>query len=286
MTPEQYCQSQAAPTGSPLYSALHFEDASRRQALLPLYALDQVIGDIPLSCHEPEVAIKTLDWWQGEIAAAYRGQATHPATLALQKTLNVHPLAQEYFEELLDAQRLLVSNRQLTDMQELALHYHRSGGALWLMAAEVCGYEERQSHRIVIRLGTAIRQLNTLVRLREYIDHDYILLPEDLMKRHHVSLSDLQQVATTSHVQNLIRDIVKDLLDDIQNDLASLPSEDRWSLRHLIIQAELGLVLLSTIEEVDYKLIEQSIYLTPLQTLWLAWRVKRLEKKNMKQVLL
>jgi phytoene synthase len=106
------------------------------------------------------------------------------------------------------------------------------------------------------------------------------------MKQHMVSLSDLQHVATTSHVQGLIRDMAKHLQEEIQNNLASLPAQDRWSLRHLIIQAELGLALLTAIEEVDYKLIEQTLYLTPLQTLWIAWRVKRREKKNMKQVLL
>jgi len=286
MTPQQYCQAHAAPTGSTLYSALYFEAAPMRQALLPVYALDQVISEIPLNCHEPEVAIKTLDWWRDEIAAAYKGQATHPATLALQQTLQTHSLAQEYFEEQLDAQRQLVINQHLTDRQELALYFHRSGGALWLMAAEVCGYEERQSHRIVIKLGTALRELSTLARLRVSIDHDFLLLPEDLMKQHKVSISDLQQVATTSHVQNLIQDMAKCLREDIENNLASLPVQDRWSLRHLIIQAELGLALLTAIEEIDYKLIEQTIYITPLQTLWIAWRVKRQEKKNMKQVLL
>jgi len=286
MTPEQYCLTQAAPSGSTLYSALYFEDAPRRQALLPVYALDRIISDIPLSCHEPEVATRTLDWWRDEIAAAYRGQATHPATIALQGTLKAHPLAQEYFEELLDAQWQRVIHHHLTDKQELALYYHRSGGSLWLMATEICGYKERQSQRIVIRLGAAMRQLSTLANLRESIDHDFILLPEDLMKQHQVSLSDLQQVATTSHVQSLLRAMAKRLQEDIQKDLASLPVQDRWSLRHLIIQAELGLVHLTVMEEVDFKLIEQAVYLTPLQTLWIAWRVKRREKKNMKQALL
>ncbi len=286
MTPEQFCQTRATPSGSARYYALYFEDRQIRQALLPIYALDREINGIPLTCRDSDVALKTLDWWQDEISAAYAQRATHPASKALQETLKTYPLAQEYFEELLDARRQLIINRSLTSQQELGLYYHRCGGTLWSMAAEICGYEERQTHRAIIRLGTSMKQLDYLVRLREYSDQGLVLFPIKLLNRHQVSLMDFQHIATTAHIQDLIRDQARQLQETIQIDLASLPQRDRWSLRHLVIQAELGLSQLSALKDIDYQLLDQTVYLTPLQSLWTAWKVKRREKKNMKLILL
>jgi phytoene/squalene synthetase len=286
MTPEQFYQTRATPPGSAGYYALYFEDRSVRQALLPIYALDREIADNPLTCHDSDVALKTLDWWQDEISAAYAQRATHPASKALQEALKTYPLAQEYFEELLDAQRQLLINRSLTSQQELGLYYHRSGGTLWSMAAEICGYEERQTHRGIIRLGTSMKQLDSLIRLREYSNQGLVLFPIELMNRHQVSPMDFQHIATTAPIQDLLGDQARQLQETIQNDLASLPQRDRWSLRHLVIQAELGLSLLSALKDIDYQLLDQTVYLTPLQSLWTAWKVKRREKKNMKLILL
>jgi 15-cis-phytoene synthase len=286
MTPHQYCQTHYAPAGSILHSALLFEKHERRTALLPVYALDGEIGRLPLRCHDPHVALQTLDWWQGEIASAFEGRATHPVTLALQDTLRDHSLAEEYCQELLDARRQLVLNRHITGQQELALYFHRSGGVLWLMAAEICGYSERSTHRIAVRLGSHLQRLKTLTGIRQDIDQGFLLLPETMMVQHGVSRSDLQQVATGAHLQNMLRELGEELREDIHTDLDALPTGDRWPLTHLIAQAELAMALLDAIADDGYLLLEQSVQLPPLRTIWLSWRINRREKKTMKQAAL
>jgi len=285
MTPHQYCQTRFAPSGSNLHSALLFEDHERRAALLPIYALDGEIGRLPLRCHDPQVALQTLDWWQSEIASAFEGRPTHPVTLALQDTLRNHDLAEEYCQELLDARRQLVLSRHITGQQELALYSHRSGGVLYLMAAEISGYSERNTHRIAVRLGSHLQRLKHLVGIRQDIDQGFLLLPEALMLQHGVTRSNLQQVATGKHVQNMLCELGDQLRDDILSDLNALPTGDRRPLRHLIIQAELALALLDAIADDGYLLLEHAVQLTPLRTIWLAWRINRREKKTLKQAL-
>jgi 15-cis-phytoene synthase len=286
MTPHQYCQTHYAPAGSTLHGALLFEKHERRTALLPVYALDGEIGRLPLRCHDPQVALQTLDWWQAEITSAFEGRATHPVTLALQDTLRAHGLAEEYCQELLDARRQLVLNRHITGQQELALYFHRSGGTLWHMAAEICGFSERSTHRIAVRLGSHLQRLKSLVGIRQDIDQGFLLLPETMLMQHGVSRSDLQQIATGAHVQNMLHELCDELREDIQRDLDVLPSVDRWPLKHLITQAELALTLLDAIADDGYLLLEQSVQLTPLHTIWRSWRINLREKKIMKQAAL
>jgi phytoene synthase len=152
------------------------------------------------------------------------------------------------------------------------------------MAAEICGYTERASHRVAIRLGSHMERLNILTGLRRDVDHGFILLPEAIMLQHGVTRSDLQQIATGAHVQNMLRELGDQLREDISNDLDALPARDRWPLKHLIIQAELGLARLDAIADANYLLLEQTTQLTPLRKIWLAWRIKQREKKAMKQI--
>lgn len=45
------------------------------------------------------------------------------------------------------------------------------------------------------------------------------------------------------------------------------------------------MALLAEIAEDGYRLLEQRIHLTPLRKLWLAWRLRRREKRRYRSVM-
>ena len=83
MTPEQYVQDKAAASGSSFYYAFLFLPPPRRAAITAFYAFCREVDDVVDEVSDPGVAAAKLAWWQGEVAASWAGQPSHPVMRAL-----------------------------------------------------------------------------------------------------------------------------------------------------------------------------------------------------------
>jgi len=83
MNPEQYVQQKAAASGSSFYYAFLFLPRPRRAAITAFYAFCREVDDVVDEVSDPGVARNKLAWWQGEVAQAFKGQATHPVMQAM-----------------------------------------------------------------------------------------------------------------------------------------------------------------------------------------------------------
>ena len=54
---------------------------------------------------------------------------------------------------------------------------------------------------------------------------------------------------------------------------------DRYAQSSLLIRLELAMTLLAEMSGEGYRLLEQRTSLTPLRKLWLAWRLRRRERR-------
>ena len=87
MTPEQYVQEKAAASGSSFYYAFLFLPKARRAAITAFYAFCREVDDVVDEMVDPGVAATKLAWWQTEVARAFSGNPSQPATHPVMKAL-------------------------------------------------------------------------------------------------------------------------------------------------------------------------------------------------------
>lgn len=83
--------------------ALRVLGAREREQLLAIYGFARLVDELGDELDGDRLA--ALDWLQGELERSFRGCAEHPLLVRLQQTLAVHPLPQEPFVRLIEANR-------------------------------------------------------------------------------------------------------------------------------------------------------------------------------------
>ncbi|MCC6378216.1 MAG: squalene/phytoene synthase family protein, partial [Burkholderiales bacterium] len=96
MTPDEYCASRAAQSGSSFYSSFRLLPDDRRRAITALYAFCREVDDVVDEVHDPEVARAKLAWWRLEVAATFAGEPTHPVARALVPVVRIFGLPREH----------------------------------------------------------------------------------------------------------------------------------------------------------------------------------------------
>ena len=106
MTPDQYCQSKAAASGSSFYYSFLFLPPERRRAITALYAFCREVDDAVDECSDPQLARTKLAWWRNEIGNLYAGTPQHPVTRALAPAISAHGITAERLNEIVDGMEL------------------------------------------------------------------------------------------------------------------------------------------------------------------------------------
>src|SRR5690554_2981128 len=84
MSPDEYCQSKAAQSGSSFYYSFLFLPPERRKAITALYAFCREVDDIVDKTSEISVARMKLAWWRAQVEELFTtGSAEHPVMQAL-----------------------------------------------------------------------------------------------------------------------------------------------------------------------------------------------------------
>lgn len=283
MTPDQYCQDKAAASGSSFYSSFRFLPELKRRAITALYAFCREVDDVVDETKDEDVARQTLNWWRNEVAELYRGNATHPVTLALQNLLNDFNLAEEYLLEIIDGMEMDLDTHNYATFKDLSLYCYRAASVVGLLSAEIFGFNNRGTLKYAHDLGLAFQLTNILRDVREDAERGRVYLPQDELEKFGVTKQNLIQPVTSDNVKELFQFQADRARDFYLKAFSELPEEDRYSQRTGLIMAEIYLSLLEEIENDGYRVLEHRVNLTPSRKLWLAWRASRREKKRYKK---
>ncbi len=281
MTPDAYCRRLADPPGADFHYSLLGLTQAQRQALIALQAFNLEITRIAEDCRDPGVARDKLGWWQAEVGRLFASDPQHPVTRALQPQLAAFNLPEEYFREMLDGAAMDLEYDVYPGFSELTLYLHRLGSTPALLAAEVLGYQDRRgTPRFAHEAGSALLLFDRLHEVRRYAQHGRFYFPEDEMHRFGVGPGDLLAAQTADRVQQLFAFQADRIRDYHHRALEQLPVVDCYAQSSVLIRLELAMTLLAEIKADGYRLLEQRISLTPLRKLWLAWRLRRRERRR------
>ncbi|MCF6218676.1 MAG: presqualene diphosphate synthase HpnD [Gammaproteobacteria bacterium] len=282
MTPDQYCQDKAASSGSSFYYSFMFLPAEQRQAIVALYAFCREVDDVVDECSDPGLARIKLQWWRDEIGKIFDGEPTQPVAQALKQSVSKFNLPLEHFLEIIDGMEMDLNQVRYRSFKELQLYCYRVASVVGLMAAEIFGFEDRQTLDYALNLGLAFQLTNIVRDVREDAMLGRIYLPSDELAEFGVSEQDILSGQQTEAVTQLIRFQAQRAHEYYQKAFELLPEPDRFKQRSGIIMAAIYQATLAEIEKDNYNVLKHRIKLTPLRKLWLAWKTARSEKRRKK----
>jgi len=272
MNPHDYCQQKAAASGSSFYYSFLFLPPERRQAIMALYAFCREVDDVVDECQDPTIAQNKLDWWRTEVTNAYAGNPTHPVGQALADIRTRFNLPAEQLLEIIDGMQMDLSQTRYLDFKNLRLYCYRVASVVGLLAAEVFGYEDRQTLKYAHDLGLAFQLTNIIRDVGEDARRGRIYLPIDEMQQFEVPAKDILEARRSDNFIALMRFQTERAILLYDQAMAHLPAIDRKAQRPGLIMAGIYRTLLDEIARDEFQVLDRRTSLTPIRKLWIATR--------------
>jgi phytoene synthase len=272
MTPDEYCQSKAAQSGSSFYYSFLFLPQDRRRAITALYAFCREVDDAVDEPSDASAAQAALQWWRGEVARLYAGNPQHPVMRALEPWTASYGISQARLNEIMDGLEMDLNQTRYLDFAGLKLYCHRVAGVVGELAAGIFGYRNAKTLEYADRLGLAFQLTNIIRDVGEDARKNRIYLPADELKEFGVTAADVLNAKHTENFERLMRFQAERARRCYDEALALLPPEDRAAQRPGLIMAAIYRTLLDEIADDDFQVLKQRIALTPVRKLWIAWR--------------
>jgi phytoene synthase len=275
MTPDQYCESRAAQSGSSFYYSFRLLPPERRRAITALYAFCREVDDVVDEVHDPAVARAKLAWWRTEVGAVYDGAPQHPVAQALVAVVRSYRLPREHFDAVIDGMAMDLAQQRYADFADLERYCHRVAGVVGLMSAEIFGHEEASTAGFARDLGIAFQLTNIVRDVGEDARRGRIYLPQEDLARFDVSASAILRAREEPGFGALMAFEVERARAWYDRAMAQLAPRDRKAQRASLAMAAIYRTLLDEIARDGYHVLDRRIALTPLRKLWIAWRTAR-----------
>ena len=268
--PHAYCQEKASSSGSSFYYSFMFLPPERRQAITALYAFCREVDDVVDECHDLSLAQTKLEWWRQEVGRVYGGTPTHPVGHALKDVIKGFRLPQEQLLEIIDGMAMDLSQTRYLDFKGLQLYCYRVASVVGLLAAEIFGYQDRQTLKYAHDLGLAFQLTNIIRDVGEDARRGRIYLPIEDLQRFEVPAKDLLEARYSDAFRELMAFQAERAEKFYDQAFAQLPAVDRKAQRPGLVMAAIYRTLLREIARDGFMVLDRRTSLTPLRKVWLA----------------
>lgn len=272
MTPDQYCESKVAQSGSNLTAAFKILPAPSRAAITALYAFCREVDDVVDECTEPQLAAIKLSWWKTELDRLFEGTPNHPVTKALLPRLATYGLPREHFSEVIAGVEMDLYQNRYASWADLDLYCDRVAGAVGLLSARIFGTVSDETLRYAELLGRALQYTNIIRDVGDDARKGRIYLPADAMAAHAVESASLLRFEYSQPLSALLSDMAGRAHCLYDEAIAVLPLNERVAQRPGLIMATIYRELLRLLEAESFQVLHQRISVAPARKLWLAWR--------------
>lgn len=272
MSPQEYCQSKAAASGSSFYYSFLFLPKPRREAITALYAFCREVDDIADECHDVNIARTKLAWWRAEIVNLYANTPQHPVTKALASPIRDYDLNEEYFQEIIDGMEMDLEQNRYAEFKHLQLYCYRVASVVGLLSASIFGFSDHKTLKYAHDLGLAFQLTNIIRDVGEDARRDRIYLPLDELAQFGVTENDILQGHETEQVRKLLEFQIERAETYYDRAFNELADEDRKAQRTGLIMAAIYRTLLREIKaDGAQKVLNARTSIPPLRKFWLAW---------------
>jgi phytoene synthase len=272
MTPDEYCQQKAAPSGSSFYYSVLFLPEERRRAIVALYAFCREVHDIVDETSDDTVARTKLAWWRREIESIYHRRPRHPVARALAESVPAYGLQEARFQEVIDGLAMDLDYNAYPDFEALQVYCHRVAGVVGILSAQIFGFKDNRTLDYAAELGLAL-QLTKIVRnVGEDARRNRIYLPLHEMAEFGVTSDDIAKRRETEAFRKLMDFQIARTESYYDRARAKLPAADRKAQRPGLVMAAIYRTLLREIKNDGSHVLTRRVALTPVRKLWIAWK--------------
>lgn len=272
MSPDQYCESKVAESGSNLTAAFKILDPERRAAINALYAFCREVDDVVDECSEPQLAAIKLSWWKTELDRLFQGQAQHPVSKALAARMKDYGLPQESFHEIIAGVEMDLTQNRYASWSDLDLYCDRVAGAVGLLSARIFGTVSPATLDYAITLGRALQYTNIIRDVGDDARKGRIYLPAEAMQQAGLDAGSILRFEHSPALSQLLHEMAGRAHQLYDKAIATLPAGERRAQRPGLMMAAIYRDLLRLLESESFQIMHQRISVAPARKLWLAWR--------------
>ncbi|MDO4878292.1 MAG: presqualene diphosphate synthase HpnD [Neisseria sp.] len=245
MQPLDYCREKTASSHSNFLSGFRFLPKEKQDALTVLYAFCRELDDAVDGCSDPAVAQTALQWWRGDLAAAYtEGQPEHPVNRALQPLAPAFGLPHGELDEIAQGMLMDVQYNRYPDFAALSLYCHRVAGVVGRLIARILGFSDPQTLLYAERQGLALQLTNIIRDVGEDALMGRIYLPQDELRQYGVAESDILNRRPTEAFARLMEGQIRRARQTYREARALLPPADAKKQKAGLIMAAIYYALL------------------------------------------
>ncbi len=185
---------------------------AKRKYIWAVYAFARTADDFADEERHPgetagdlERRIGLLDEWELKLIKAGRGDAQDPIFIALAETLKVLDLPVQLLKDLLTAYRMDVRQKRYKDWNEVLFYCRHSANPVGRLVLHTYGYKDEALHQLSDKICTALQLTNFWQDLKIDLAKDRIYIPQDDLKKFHVTEGDLHAQIVNRAYQMLMQ---------------------------------------------------------------------------------
>lgn len=279
MSPDEYCESKVAESGSNLVAGFKILAPQPRSAITALYAFCREVDDVVDECSEPQLAAVKLSWWKTELDRLFAGSPSHPVGKALEPRISDYGLPRDAFDAIIAGCEMDLSQNRYATWSELDRYCDRVAGAVGLLSARIFAKAERDDQpagqdtlEYAMLLGRALQYTNIIRDVGDDARKGRIYLPLEALSTHRVDVASILRLEHTQALQQMLSEMATRAHSLYDQALQILPRDERAAQRPGLIMASIYRELLRLIESESYQVLHQRISVAPARKVWLAWR--------------
>jgi squalene synthase HpnC len=154
------------------------------QHLANIYAYCRWADDLADEAGEPERSLQLLDWWEGQLAAMYAGQAAHPVFVALMETVREFELPQQPLADLLVAFRRDQQQTRYETLSDLLTYCEKSANPVGRLVLCLGRSLNDENARFSDSICTGLQLANFCQDVRRDWERGRFYLPQEYCRRY------------------------------------------------------------------------------------------------------
>ncbi|MBI1273181.1 MAG: squalene/phytoene synthase family protein [Alphaproteobacteria bacterium] len=262
------------------YLTCLFAPPGRQEALAALYGFNYEIARVAEQVSEPAIGMIRLQWWRDAITEIYEGKPprAHETVAALAAAVKTHRLPQEPFQRLINAREADLSDTPPQRVQDFTAYAEATGATLGALAAAIL--EASETATAAAREAAAAYAITGMLRATAFFARQRrLLLPYDLLMRHHVMANSIFDLKPSHGLAAAVRELAalaETRLERCEALAAGLANPEQRAVLAALLPAALARQHLKAIGRQRHNVFAPRLSMRhPLCLPRLAWRALR-----------
>lgn len=207
-----YCENLAKTHYENFPVGSFFIPKEKRKYVWSIYAFARIADDFADEGRDPKESqedlkkrLDALDEWELKLIRAARGEIDHPVFAALTETIKKFEIPIQLLKDLLTAYRMDVMQKRYKDFNELFHYCKHSANPVGRLVLLTFGYKDEALHQLSDKICTALQLANFWQDIPIDFAKDRIYLPQDEMRKFHVTEGDLAAKICNRAFKNLLK---------------------------------------------------------------------------------